>query len=153
MTIERPDGSVQFRSVKAPTSAELTALAQTLAQRIGRFLERQRLLERDAENSYLAAEAVEAGPMEQLLGSAITYRIAVGPQQGRKVFSLQTLPACEEPFDEGVGKAAGFSLHAGVAARADERQKLEKLCRVHQPPGGLKKSAYRSPRTGMSATS
>jgi hypothetical protein len=31
--------------------------------------------------------------MDQLLGHSITYRIAVGPQQGRKVFTLQTLPA------------------------------------------------------------
>jgi hypothetical protein len=45
------------------------------------------------------------------------------------VFTLQTLPACVEPFDDGVGKVAGFSLHAGVAARADQRQKLEQLCR------------------------
>jgi hypothetical protein len=37
--------------------------------------------------------------MEQHLGSSIVYRIAVGPQQRRKVFPLQTLPACEEPFD------------------------------------------------------
>ena len=66
--------------------------------------------------------------MDQLLGASITYRIAVGPQQGRKVFTLQTLPACDEAFDEGVGKVAGFSLHAGVAARADERQKLKRLC-------------------------
>jgi len=45
------------------------------------------------------------------------------------VFTLQTLPACdpEEAFAETVGKVAGFSLHAGVAARADERKKLEKL--------------------------
>ena len=143
--VERPDGSVQFRSVKAPTSAELTALAQTLAQRIGRFLERQGLLERDAENSYLAGEAVEAGPMEQLLGSSITYRIAVGPQQGRKVFTLQTLPACDESFDEGVGKAAGFSLHAGVAARADERQKLEKLCRYISRPAVSEKRLSLTP--------
>lgn len=48
---------------------------------------------------------------------------------GRKVFTLQTLPACEEPSEDGVGKAAGFSLRAGPAARADERQKLERLCR------------------------
>ena len=74
------------------------------------MLERQGLLERDVENIYLAGEAVEAGPMDQLLGSSITYRIAVGPQQGRKVFTLQTLPACDEPFDDGVGKVAGFSL-------------------------------------------
>jgi len=49
-----------------------------------------------------------------------------GPQQGRKVFTLQTLPACdpEEPFGDSVGKVAGFSLHAGVAAKARERKKL-----------------------------
>ena len=39
--------------------------------------------------------------MEQLMGASTTYRIAVGPQQGRKVF---TLPAYEESFDEGVGQ-------------------------------------------------
>lgn len=51
--VERPDGSsLRFRWVTAPTSAELTRLTQTLALRIGRYLERQGLLERDAENSY-----------------------------------------------------------------------------------------------------
>jgi hypothetical protein len=50
-----------------------------------------------------------------LCGHSITYRIAVGPQAGRKVFTLQTLLASDEPFDDGVGKVAGFSLHAGVA--------------------------------------
>jgi hypothetical protein len=132
--IDRPDGRLCFRWVKAPTSAELNQLTQTLALRIGRYLERQGLLESDVENSYLAGDAFEAGPMEQLLGSSITYRIAVGPQQGRKVFTLQTLPACDEPFDAGVGKVAGFSLHAGVAAQADQRQKLERLCRYISRP-------------------
>ena len=93
--------------------------------RIGRYLERQGWLERDAENGYLAGNDLEASPMEPLLGSSVTYRIAVAPQQGRKVFTLQTLPAYEESFDPGLGKVAGFSPHAGVAARADERQKLE----------------------------
>jgi len=53
----------------------------------------------------------------------------VSPQAGRKVFTLQTLPACDEKFDDGVGKVAGFSLHAGVVARSHERKKLERLCR------------------------
>lgn len=78
--------------------------------------------------------------MEQLLGSSITYRIAVGPHQGRKVFTLQALPACGESFDNGVGKVAGFSLHAGVSARADQRQKLERLCRyISRPAIGEKR--------------
>ena len=86
-----------------------------LPRRIGRFLERQGLLERDAENSYLAGDDIEAGAMEQLLGSSITYRIAVGAQHGRKAFTVPTLPASDDPVDDRVGKVAGFSLHAGVA--------------------------------------
>jgi hypothetical protein len=79
--------AARFRWVKAPTSDELTQLTRALARRIGRFLERQGLLERDAENSYLAAQAEDEGPMDQLRGNSITYRITVGPQAGRKVFA------------------------------------------------------------------
>ncbi len=132
--VERPNGWVRFRWVKAPTSAEVTQLADRIARRVGRYLERHGLLERDAQHSYLAGETVEADPMDQLLGHSITYRIAVGPQQGRKVFTLQTLPAWDDSFGDEVGKVAGFSLHAGVMARADERQKLERLCRYISRP-------------------
>jgi len=59
----------------------------------GRFLERQGLMERDIENSYLDSGAVDEDPMHTLLGHSITYRIAVRAQAGRKVFTLQTLPA------------------------------------------------------------
>ena len=50
------------------------------------------------------------------------------------MFTLQTLPASEEPFDGPVGQVAGFSLHAGVAAKAHQRQKLERLCRYISRP-------------------
>ncbi len=54
--------------------------------------------------------------MTPLLGHSITYRIAVGSQAGRKVFTLQTLPTSGDPFGDGIGKeVAGSSLHAGVA--------------------------------------
>ena len=36
--------------------------------------------------------------MEQRFDSSITYRIAVGPNQGRKVFNLQTLPDATSPL-------------------------------------------------------
>lgn len=70
----------------------------------------------NAENSYRAVDGMEEGPLNQIHGHSITYRIAVGPQQGRKVFTLQTLPACDpdEQFTNSIGKVAGFSLHAGV---------------------------------------
>ena len=126
---EQANGSLRFHPTKAPTAAKLSELAHTLAFRIGRYLERQGLQERDTENSYLVGDEIDAGPLAQLQGASITYRVAVGPQQGRKVFTLQTLPANEDLTYNEAGKVAGFSLHAGVAARADQRDKLERLCR------------------------
>lgn len=117
--IEEKCGATGFRRIKAPTSDELTYLTHTIAHRVGRYLERQGLLEQDAGHTYLTAngedEASES-PMTQLLGSSITYRVAVGPQQGRKVFTLQTLPEVESdnPRSNSVGETAGFSLHAVV---------------------------------------
>lgn len=90
------------------------------------------MLERDAENSHLAGESADEDPLAQLRGQSITYRIAVGPQVGRKVFTLQTCDV-EELFGT-MGKVAGFSLHAWVAARADGRKKLERLCRYISRP-------------------
>jgi hypothetical protein len=48
--------------------------------------------------------------------------------------TLQTLPADDPAFGEETGKVSGFSLHAGVAARADQRDKLERLCRYISRP-------------------
>ncbi len=68
----RHGSRVRFRWVKAPTSEDLTQLTHTIAHRVARYLERQGLLVRDAGNSYLTADGVDAGPdspMNQLLGS------------------------------------------------------------------------------------
>ena len=78
-----------------PSTDKLKQLTHTIARRIGCFLERQGLLKRDAESSYLSLDAAEEDPVDQLLGHSITYRIAVGPQAGRKVFTVQTLPASD----------------------------------------------------------
>ena len=147
-------GSPRFQWVSAPTAAELSQLTHTLAQRIGRFLERQGLLERDTENSYLALEALDDGPMSQIQGRSIAYRIAVGPQQGRKVFTLQTLPAREpyESFTDGLGKVSGFSLHAGVATKAHQRNKLECLCRYIARPAVSEKRLSLTPHGHPLAT-
>ena len=73
--------------------------------------------------------------MQQLIGCSVSYRMAVGPQQGRKVLTLQTLPAVEaDDRYAQVAKEAGFSLQAGVAAQAWERDKLERLCRYISRP-------------------
>ena len=130
-------GSAKFRWVKAPTSSELNQLTHTIAQRLARYLERQGLLEKDIEHSYLTMDSLDEDPMDQLRGHSITYRIAVGPQQGRKVFTLQTLPDERDAYETPgttAGNVAGFSLHAGVAVKANQRAKLERLCRYITRP-------------------
>ncbi len=126
----------RFQRVKAPDRAELEQLVYTISERTGRYLERLGLLVRDLDNSYLALEPGDEAGLEGVLGSSITYRIAVGPQQGRKAFCLQSLPAAGSLEESGarVAKVAGFSLHAGVAAARHERQKLERLCRYITRP-------------------
>jgi hypothetical protein len=118
-----------------PDQQELTELVHTISHRVSGFLERKCIPERDEKNSYLNLEEGDEDPIQQVLGCLVSYRVAIGPQQGRKVFTLQTIPAWEEDdrFAQ-VAKMAGFSLHAGVAAEAWERQKLERLCRYISRP-------------------
>ena len=53
-----------------------------MVRRIARHLERRGLLVRDAENSYLEAGTAPGTGIESLLGHSITYRIAVGANEG-----------------------------------------------------------------------
>ena len=93
----RLDGPPQFQRVPPPTKAELEALLAQITSRIGRHLERRGLLVRDTESSHLSREPGEDAGLEALQGHSISYRIAVGPHEGRKAFTLQTVPAPGEP--------------------------------------------------------
>jgi hypothetical protein len=129
------EGQLRFVPLPAPSSEELQGLVRRIAERIGRSLERSGLITRGIENAYLAFDPAEEAPINGLLGASITYRIATGPREGQKVFRLQTLPAePDEPRRE-VAESSGFSLHAGIAAKASQRDKLEHLARyVSRPP-------------------
>lgn len=124
-----------FRRVNAPTQKELQGLVQTISERLGRFLVKEGVLVQDIENSYLNLDHLEQDSMQDVHGHSITYRIAVGPQEGKKVFTLQTLmPKEEDQRFSQLAKANGFSLHAGVATQAHERKKLERICRYVARP-------------------
>ena len=54
-----------------------------------------------------------------------------------KALTLQTVPVRTEQIkgDDLVTKQAGFSLHAGIACKSNQRKKLERLCRyITRPP-------------------
>jgi hypothetical protein len=56
-----------------------TNLNYTISHRVARYLERQGIMERDEENSYLQVDGIDDDSMQQLMGCSISYRIAVGP--------------------------------------------------------------------------
>ena len=116
---------------------------------MGRCLERQGLLEQDADNAWLDLDPAEdTDAMPHLLGSSVSYRIAVGPQQGRKAFMIRTIRPLDRPDPglERVAKANGFSLHAGVSCEGHQREKRERLFRYIARP------AVAIPRLSLSST-
>jgi hypothetical protein len=52
-----------------------------------------------------------------LQGASANYRIAMGPRQGQKVFTLRTLPASSEGDDGQLANTSGVSLHAATSCR------------------------------------
>ena len=76
---------------QGPSANELQRLVEQVGAQVGQVLERHGLIERDIENAWLATDC-EAGPLDDLIGHSITYRIAVGPRAGQKLFTLQTVP-------------------------------------------------------------
>jgi len=58
-------------------------------------------------------------------------------QQGRKVFTLQTLPACDEPFDDGVGKVAGFPARWRCGAGGSTPEARTPM-QIHQSTGNYR---------------
>jgi len=58
------EGRPRFVPVPGPTPAELEVLVQTIAERIGRELERAGLITRDIENCYLAFDPGEESPIK-----------------------------------------------------------------------------------------
>ena len=132
-----PKGQIRFHRVLAPAARDLNTLVSKISHRVARYLEREGLLVRDNDSAYLSLDFQDDDILSRLQGDSITYRIAIGPHRGRKVFTLQTMPSWEED-DFGVssvGKVAGFSLHAGVSTKTRERNKLERLCRYIARPG------------------
>ncbi len=106
----RDDRPPRFQRVKAPDKSELEDLAQLISQRVGRCLERLGLLEQDAEQAWLDLDPTDdTDAMPHLLGSSVSYRVAVGPQQGQKAFMIRTIRHPHHPAtgQNGSGVGAG----------------------------------------------
>ncbi|MEE9589080.1 MAG: IS91 family transposase, partial [Hyphomicrobiaceae bacterium] len=100
---------------------ELHRLLNTLIARITRTLVRGGVLIEEPEHPYL--DLALNSPLEQLSAAAVRYRIAVGPQAGRKTLTLRNPRAMvddtpsSKPF---TAARDGFSINAAVGCESFE---------------------------------
>jgi len=137
------DGEISdFHKIAKPNLKDMQMVLHRICERLGRLLEKRGLLCRDAEQSYLTFDFDDEDVINDLIGSSITYRVAIGKNKGKKVYTLQTVPAqLEEMADnKALAKDSGFSLHAGVSAKSYQKDKIERLCRyITRPAVSLKR--------------
>ncbi len=136
------DGSYELNSQNEPTDFFLASppnkqeLEQVLSQiikRLTKYLEKQKIIVKDNEN--LQLEIPDEDVFSKLQASSITYRFATGPSKGKKALALRTVPDQDPRAKTGlVADNSGFSLHAGVATQAFDRDKLEQICRYIARP-------------------
>lgn len=116
----------QFHQVFPPADDEIGHLAEQINLRVTRFLKKNGFDVDDFSEDPLAHEQ----PVLALIGGAsIQSRIGLGDREGRKVRRVGDDASIGQAFRIGPRCAVsdGFSIHANVQVKANERDKLEKL--------------------------
>jgi hypothetical protein len=129
------DRGASFHRARRPTNGELTALLDTLSQRIVRLLERRGMLIADPGLDFETGSS-----LDQRQAASIQYLIAIGPHAGRKALTLYSVPPEQEvPDISMLARLYRFSLHAATVGEAHQRDRLERLCRyITRPPSTMK---------------
>ena len=124
-------GGAEFHSAEAPTDDDVARLAQTLRDRVERFLRRKGKLCEEGD-----AADVEPGVLEALSAAAVQGRRGLGPRAGAYASWLGRGTAGGGEFRRGklCADYDGFSLHGGVRIPGYCRERLEKLCRYAARP-------------------
>ena len=127
-------GDLRFDPLPPPSGDELEGILTRVVRGIGRLIERNGLgdePDRLFEDAPLLA---------QLLAAAVQGKAATGPRAGQPVLRfgdrVEIAPGENDAeATPGLVRAHGFSLHAGVAVPANDRKRLERLCRyAGRPP-------------------
>ena len=123
-----------FYAASAPTLAELQEVLLQIIKKITKYLERQKIIIKE-ENQDFQLPIDEEDTLSKLQASSVTYRFATGKSKGKKALVLSSVPDQDHNSKKGlVANNSGFSLHAGVAVKANEREKLERICRYIARP-------------------
>lgn len=132
-------GRAVFHELAAPSNVDVKRVLELIQKRVVRLLiKRGYVLERGESSEAERVDAAEQTLIDLCQGASIQNRIALGERAGKRVRKLGSFGLGNEPvFHEGTRCASlgGFSLHANTAVGANDKDRLEKLCRyVARPP-------------------
>ena len=123
-----------FWGADPPTVKEIEEVLAKIIARLTKYLEKQKIIIKDNEED-LQLPIQEEDTLSKLQQASVTYRFATGPNQGKKAMVLKTITDGDHNSSQDlVAKHSGFSLHAGVAVKADDRKRLERICRYIARP-------------------
>jgi hypothetical protein len=142
-----PDGvfvqdgdSVGFLKLGRPSEEELRAVAwETCRKTLSHLRKQGRWLDLEEGAGIIEGDdplALDAPFLADIYGASIAGRLALGPRSGERLLTfVSNPPRSIEPRPKGV---MGFDAHAGTYVNADQRGKLERLCRyLFRPPAGV----------------
>lgn len=126
---------IDFWGASPPTVKEIEGVLAKIISKLTKYLERQKIIIRDDDNGGFQIPIPDEDTLSKLQAGSVTYRFATGRSKGKKAMVLKSITDNDHTATKGlVAKNSGFSLHAGVATKAHERDRLEKVCRYIARP-------------------
>jgi hypothetical protein len=123
-----------FRRVSAPDDREVKRVALRVRRAVERLL-KDRGLDSEADAYGVDRLWDEQPLLAELYSASVWGRVATGPRAGRSVIRLGAQPGeGVEPVQASCAASGGFSVHAGVAVPAHDRERLERLARYAARP-------------------
>ena len=123
----RPDGSLLFHPLPAPTDEDVARLARAVCRKVTRYLRRLTC----------PADDEQATLLDNLANASVQGVVATGPRRGCRVLRLGShgKDAQAAIMGKRCAEVAGFNVHANVRISANDREGIEHLCRyLARPP-------------------
>ena len=131
-----PFARPEFHEAAELTECDVQHLVETIRARVLRLLRTRGLLTDDGERS-LGELHEQDDQLPLFQAASIQGRVALGPDAGAPLERLNRIAASGSRYRPPplCAEVDGFSLHAAVRIAADDRDRLEHLCRyVARPP-------------------
>ena len=122
----QPDGGLLFHPLPAPGDEDVARVARAVCRKVSRILRRHKPV--DGSQSTL---------LDELANASVQGLIATGPRRGCRVLRLAGSGGGTEAsiLSKRCAEVAGFNVHANTCARANDRERLERLVKyLARPP-------------------